>query len=64
MTTMLINTKLENFSLIRDHRKSRETREIAYTCRYTSGDLISARLSAGVGKLPCFLTFSSVINHT
>ena len=33
--------KLGILSLIRDYRKkSRETREVAYTCRYTSGHLI------------------------
>ena len=56
-----------------DHSyKSKETRVVTYTCRYSSGHLIDpynpvmsgwirdwmpARISAGVGDHHCFLTF-------
>ena len=35
-----IRKNYDLLSLNWDHRKSRETREAAYTCRYTSGHLI------------------------
>ena len=35
-----VKEKLEILSSIRDHRKKRETREVAYTCRYTGEYLI------------------------
>ena len=50
--------KLEILSSIRDHRKkSRETREVAYTCRYTSEHLIPNPF-AGVA---CFSASFSMI---
>ena len=42
--------------------KSKETRVVAYTCRYSSGHLIPdmteliKRISEGVDDHPCFLT--------
>ena len=55
--------------------KSKETKEVTYTCRYSSGHLIpnSSRqdelgikcpleISAGVGDFPCFLTFLNYID--
>ena len=51
--------------------KSKETRVVTFTCRYSSGELIpiiqscqdelwglnATRISAGVNDHPCFLTF-------
>ena len=35
---------IRNLSSVRDQEKSMETREVAYTCRYTSGHLIPNQL--------------------
>ena len=41
--------KLRILSSIRDHRKSRETREVTYTCGYTSEHLIPLPIMTELG---------------
>ena len=40
--------KLGIVSLIRDHRKSSETREVVYNCRYTGGHFIPSYILQSV----------------
>ena len=75
----ILLTWVPDFTHVGARFKSKETREVAHSCRYSGGYLTNPKfshiiipmtelgiyitsISAGVGDLPCFPTFSMIPN--